>query len=214
MVAVALVASPRADGNTAAAVDDLLGGLADGGAVTRSIDVARLRVEPIGDCRACIEAGDCALDGDDFAAVMAEVYAADLLVLGSPLYWYGVSAQLKALLDRWSCLLDRDEAGFRARMRGKPAAIVLAQGERGFYEAGPCLQMLEWTVRYLDMPLLARVVVVGHARGDYRADDPQRRQVRAAGRGLVGAAPADVLPPWFHVPAVPGEPLGGIFTPR
>ena len=213
MVAVALVASPRPDGNTAAAVGDLLGGIADAGAETRSIDVARRHVQPIGDCHACIDAGTCPLDGDDFGAVMDEVYAADLLVLGSPLYWYGVSAQLKALLDRWSCLLDREEAAFRARMRGKPAVIVLAQGERGFYEAGPCLQMLEWTVRYLDMPLLARVVVVGHARGDYRADAPQREQVRAAGRGLAGAVAVDVLPPWFHVRTVPGEPLGGIFSP-
>lgn len=214
MVAVALVASPRSDGNTAEAVGDLLGGLEDSGTVTRSIDVARRRVQPIGDCHACIDAGTCPLDGDDFAAVMAEVYEADLVVLASPLYWYGVSAQMKALLDRWSCLLDRDEAAFRTRMRGKSAVIVLAQGERGFYEAGPCLQMLEWTVRYLDMPLLARLVVVGHARDDYRTDGPQRERVRAAGRGLAGAAPADVLPPWFHVPAVPGEPLGGIFTPR
>ena len=214
MVAVALVASPRSDGNTAAAVGDLLGGLEESGAATRSIDVTRHHIDPIGDCTACIAAGACPLDGDDFATVMAEVYAADLLVLGSPLYWYGVSAQMKALLDRWSCLLDRDEAAFRARMRGKPVAIVLAQGERGFYEAGPCLQMLEWTVRYLDMPLLARVVVVGHARGDYRSDAPQREHVRAAGCGLAAASATDVLPPWFHVPAVPGEPLGGIFSPR
>ena len=73
--------------------------------------------------------------------------------------------------------------------------------------------MLEWTLRYLDMPLLARVVVVGHARGDYRADAPQREQVRAAGRGLAGAVAVDLLPPWFHVRTVPGEPLGGIFSP-
>ncbi len=76
---------------------------------------------------------------------MERVYAADLLVLASPLYWYGPSAQLKALIDRWSCLLDREEGPFRERMRGKHVAVVLAQGERGFYEAGPCLQMLEWT---------------------------------------------------------------------
>jgi multimeric flavodoxin WrbA len=212
VVAVAVVASPR-DGNTTAAVGDLLGGLEQGGAATSAIDVTQLRVEPIGDCTACIEAGHCPLDGDDFAAAMEEVYAADLLVLASPLYWYGVSAQLKAFLDRWSCLLDRDEEAFRARMRGKPAAVVLAQGERGFYEAGPCLQMLEWTVRYMEMPLVARIVVVGHARGDYRSDAPQREQVRAAGRRLVDAASADVLPPWFHVTVVPGERLGGIFNP-
>ena len=212
MVALGLIASPRPDGNTAAAVGDLLGGAAERGAVTRAIDLTARRIEPIGDCRRCISAGACGVD-DDFAAVMEAVYEAHLLVLGSPLYWYGPSAQLKALIDRWSCLLDREEEAFRGRMRGKPAAVVLAQGERGFYEAAPCLQMLEWTLRYLDMPLVARIVVVGHAGGDYAADEEQRARVREAGRALPGAAGVDVLPPWFHLEHEPGTRLGGVFEP-
>ena len=213
MVALALIASPRPDGNTHAAVADLLAGAADRGAETRSIDVTGRAIEPIGDCSRCIERGTCPHDGDDFAKVMDAVYAADALVLATPLYWYGPSAQLKTLLDRWSCLLDREETRFRSRMRGKPTAVVLAQGERGFYEAGPCLQMLDWTLRYLEMPLVSRVVVVGHARGDYAADEHQRERVRRAGHTLPAAGDRDVVPPWFHLSHTPGGPLGGVFRP-
>jgi hypothetical protein len=88
---------------------------------------------------------------------------------------------------------------------------VVAQGERGFYEAAPCLQMLDWTLRYLDMQLVGRVVVVGHARADYPADADQRARVVAAGQEAAAGRVADVLPPWFHLRHRPGEPLGGIY---
>jgi multimeric flavodoxin WrbA len=210
VVALGVVASPRA-GNTAVAVADLLEGTGDAG---KTIVLGRdAVVGPIGDCGACIAAGACDRD-DDFDAVMEEICAADLLVLGTPLYWYGPAAQLKALLDRWSCLLDREEDRFRARMRGKRTALVVAQGERGFYEAGPCLQMLDWTLRYLEMPTAARVVVLGHGRDDLRSDAAQRARVRAVGRTLAAhpAAP-DLLPPWFHLGYRPGQALGGAFPP-
>jgi hypothetical protein len=118
---------------------------------------------------------------------------------------------VKAFIDRWSCRLDRDEEPFRAAMRGKRTVLVVAQGERGFYEAAPYLQMMEWTLRYLDMVLAGRVVVVGHARADYNSDAPQRHQVRAAGEAAAQGRTADVLPPWFHVTHTPGAPLGGIY---
>jgi multimeric flavodoxin WrbA len=212
VVALGLIASPRPTGNTATATRDVLAGLAEAGVETRELFLPERRILPIGDCSACVARGGCDLD-DDLSACMAEVYAADLLILGSPLYWYGPSGQLKLFLDRWSCLLDTEEEAFRARMRGKRSVVVLAQGERGFYEAGPCLQMLEWSLRYLDMPLCARIVAVGHARTDYGADEAQREQVRSIGRRLAQAGSLDLLPPWFHVTHAPGEPLGGIFRP-
>jgi hypothetical protein len=98
-------------------------------------------------------------------------------------------------------------------MRGKRVAAVVAQGERGFYEVAPCMQMLEWSVKYLDMHLVSRIVVVGHARGDYATDEPQRHVVRSIAHELQAATPLDLLPPWFHVKYVPGGRLGGVFSP-
>jgi multimeric flavodoxin WrbA len=191
----------------------MLAELRAGGTTIEDIHLPGDTVAPIGDCRLCIEAGSCDRE-DSFDAVMNHVYAADLLILGTPLYWYGPSGQFKVFLDRWSCLLDREETVFRARMRGKRVALVLAQGERGFYEAAPCLQSLEWSLRYLDMACVARVVVVGHGAADYASDPNQRAAVRSIGSRLSNATSADLLPPWFHTPHRPGAPLGGIFQPE
>jgi multimeric flavodoxin WrbA len=179
---------------------------------TEELHLCDQSVLPIADCHACVESGRCDLE-DEFEGVMQQLYAADLLVLGTPLYWYGPSGQLKQFLDRWSCLLDREEERFRSRMRGKRTVIVVAQGERGFYEVGPCLQMIEWSLLYLAMPVVGRIVVVGHARGDYAGDSDQRAAVSDTARRIAHAEPTDLLPPWFHVSHEPGTRLGGVFTP-
>jgi multimeric flavodoxin WrbA len=212
VVALGIIGSPRPTGNTATAVRDILEALAESGVATGEMHLPGDTIAAIGDCRACIEAGACDRV-DAFDEVMERVYEADLLVLGTPLYWYGPSGQVKVFLDRWSCLLDREEETFRARMRGKRVALVVAQGERGFYEAGPCLQSLEWSLRYLEMPLVGRIVVVGHSRSDYASDPNQRAATRELGSRLEAAAGADLLPPWFHVAHRPGEALGGVFKP-
>lgn len=212
MVALGICGSPRRDGNTATAIDDVLAGAATAGYETEAHHLDPTRIEPIADCATCIKNGACTIT-DGFDALIQQVTIADLLILGTPLYWYGPSAQLKAFIDRWSCCLDRDENNFRAAMRGKRTILVTAQGERGFYEAAPHLQMMDWTLRYLDMVLAGRIVVVGHSRADYRSDEPQRQKVRAAGQQAAQGKTADVLPPWFHVTHKPGEPLGGIYPP-
>ena len=71
--------------------------------------------------------------------------------------------------------------------------------------------MMDWTLRYLEMVMAGRVVIVGHARGDYRGDAPQRQLVRAAGEAAALGRTADVLPPWFHLSHRPGAPLGGTY---
>lgn len=208
----AIVAGGRLDGNTAAATSDLLNGAKLSGACGTVELLTTGTVQPIGDCGPCVRNGSCGIE-DGFNSIMERVYAADCIVLGTPLYWYGPSAQLKAFIDRWSCLLDLDDEAFRAKMHGKRAVLVLAQGERGFYEAVPALQMLEWSIRYLNMVLVGRIVVVGHARNDYHSDTAQRSRVREAGCEIGSGRTADVMPPWFHLRHQPGAPLGGIYSP-
>lgn len=96
---VALVGSPRLRGNTATLVAAAIGELEARGAAFETFELGRLTIAP---CQAHDGCGDfevCPLD-DDAATVLGRVYATDCLILGSPVYYENVSAQLKAFIDR------------------------------------------------------------------------------------------------------------------
>ncbi len=124
MKAVILIGSPRVGGNTDVLAEAFLEGLATVGGEGERIYLDQLNIRPIG------EVGDVKAErvdlraGDDFLPTLEKVLAADILVFGSPVYWQGVSAQMKCFVDRWSAyyvspmLLDG--------MRGKIFAALVA----------------------------------------------------------------------------------------
>lgn len=64
------------------------------------VDVARLDVRPCTGCVACGYEGPC-VQRDGMGAVRSSLLAADMVVLATPLYYYGMSAQLKTVVDRF-----------------------------------------------------------------------------------------------------------------
>jgi len=64
------------------------------------VDVASLDIAPCTGCVACGYGGPCA-QYDDFDELREQILAADMLVFATPLYYYGMSAQLKTVVDRF-----------------------------------------------------------------------------------------------------------------
>ena len=95
-----LSGSPRRGGNSDILCDEFARG-----AVERGNHVEKIRVsdKKIGYCRACYycrdNGGACVLK-DDMAEVLQKMIDADVLVLASPVYFYSIDAQLKAVIDR------------------------------------------------------------------------------------------------------------------
>lgn len=94
-----LSGSPRKGGNS-----DLLCDEFARGAIQAGHEVEKLRVaeKNIGYCRACYACkgtGKCVIE-DDMAEVLQKMIDADVLVLASPVYFYAIDAQLKAVIDR------------------------------------------------------------------------------------------------------------------
>lgn len=94
-----LSGSPRKNGNSDILCDEFARG-----AIEAGNDVEKIRVaeKSIGYCRACYACrgtGVCAIK-DDMAEVLQKMIDADVLVLASPIYFYSIDAQLKALIDR------------------------------------------------------------------------------------------------------------------
>lgn len=97
---VVLVGSVRKDGNT----ETLAKAFADGASRHHDVElisVADYHVRPCLGCNRCYASeGHRCVQQDDMTAVYNKLMGADTVVIASPVYFYGISAQLKALIDR------------------------------------------------------------------------------------------------------------------
>jgi multimeric flavodoxin WrbA len=96
---VAVVGSPRPGGNTAALAAAALDELRSRGARCETVSLAEWSIAPCIAHDGCGEFAACPLD-DDAGDILERVYAADCLILATPVYYENVSAQMKAFMDR------------------------------------------------------------------------------------------------------------------
>ena len=107
-----LSGSPRHCGNSDMLCDEFMKGALEAGHKVEKIEVARKK---IGYCTACYYCrnhnGEC-VQKDDMAEILDKMIAADVLVLATPVYFYSMNAQLKALIDRtvarWTEVRDKE----------------------------------------------------------------------------------------------------------
>ncbi len=100
--------SARKDrGITGRLLKSLTAGLADGGATVKELNLQELTVSPCTACLTCMhkKTGECALH-DDMDTIYEELKKAQILILATPVYLDGMSAQLKAVMDRCMCCME------------------------------------------------------------------------------------------------------------
>jgi len=94
-----LSGSPRKSGNSDILCDEFMKGAIESGNEVEKIRVAEKKIGFCLGCYACEGTGVCAIK-DDMAEVLQKIIDADVIVLASPVYFYSIDAQLKALIDR------------------------------------------------------------------------------------------------------------------
>lgn len=95
-----LSGSPRKGGNSDLLCDEFMKGAEESGNDVRKINVAQKMIAPCHGCYYCREHnGECAFK-DDMGEILQAMIDADVLVLASPVYFYSIDAQLKAVIDR------------------------------------------------------------------------------------------------------------------
>ena len=91
--------SPKG-GNSDILCDEFLRGAQDAGHKAEKIRVAEKKVAPCSGCYYCSTHGGACVHKDDMADILQKMIDADVIVLASPVYFYSISAQLKAVIDR------------------------------------------------------------------------------------------------------------------
>lgn len=192
MHVLGLMGSARRDGNTNDLLDVVLNAAHEKGADVEKIVLADHRVEHIENCQVCKQRGACVHADDDFDRLMAKVYAADVLIYGSPVYWYTVSGRLKVFLDRWSCELYLKSNDFYCeKMKPKAGGIVTVQEESTYERAASCIEALEKTIKYAPgSTYLGYVLGPGGKRGTALKHEPTLLAARELGRKAAAFRPA------------------------
>lgn len=122
MKILAIGGSPRIKGNTDFLVDEALLEAASLGAETEKIILSQHRVLPCLGHDDCASRNPCAI-ADDTAWILDKFCEADAVILATPVYYYNISAQIKAFMDRNYYLYMHDRKA-KARAVG---LIVIAE---------------------------------------------------------------------------------------
>ena len=116
MNALILNGSPRKNGNTSHALRAIEDGLKQNYTV-ESLNVYDFTFRPCRNCDACKRNGGNCIQADDTVKIINKITDADLIVFGSPVYWWGISAQLKDVVDKFYSRDDNSKPTLRTKKK-------------------------------------------------------------------------------------------------
>ena len=176
MKVLILNGSPRKNGNTRTLLTALAGEAGKNHQV-ELVDLQSQKISPCLGCDACRKNGGTCVQKDDAPALLQKVLEADCILFGSPVYWWGISAQLKLAIDRLY-------AG-GAAIKGKKIGVVAVGADgldtpqyRLIREQFQCIaQYLDWEIRFSE-------AVSAYAPGEVAKDAALMERFRVLGRNL------------------------------
>lgn len=164
MKVIGFVGSPRKKGNTTTVVTEVLRGASEAGAETRIFNLNELGIRG---CQACYKCqtpeGKC-VQSDGMAPLYDEIFSADAIVLGTPIFMFQVTSQTKTFIDRLFALLylkGGKPGAFRNKIKGKKAVIVYSQGQPDASLFASYFDLNESVLRFVGFKVEGRIVAGG-----------------------------------------------------
>jgi multimeric flavodoxin WrbA len=158
-----VIGSPRRKGNTHILVSRILEGAEDAGALTETLFLNDLNIRECDGCHACWKGRKCSKK-DDMNDLYPKIIESDVIIFGTPVYWYGPTALMKCFIDRFVFFNCPEN---RARIKGKAAAIAIPFEEEDPRTADLLVKFFKRSLDYLEMKLIGKIIVPGVGnRGD------------------------------------------------
>ena len=148
-----LAGSPRKDGNSNFLAAEFTRGAQEAGHKTFRFDAAQANVHPCIACNACGMDGPCVFK-DDFETVRKLIIPADMVVFATPMYYFGLSAQLKAVIDRFYAINGQIHVP-------KKAALLMTYANTAESQATPITSHYDTLLDYLGWSDAGRVIAPG-----------------------------------------------------
>ncbi len=178
MKILVLTGSPREHGNSNTLAEHFIKGAREAGHTVDRFDAALKNVHPCVACNSCGMDGPCVFD-DDFSFVRERVIAADLVAFVTPMYYFGISAQLKAVIDRFYAINGSIH-------RPKKSVLLMTYANVTERNERPILAHYEELLDYLGWTDVGRVIAPGVWTAGSIARTPFPERAYQLGRSLRG----------------------------
>jgi multimeric flavodoxin WrbA len=192
MKVLGLFGSPRRGGNTEILLEEALKGAEKEGAEIERIYLSDLKITPCTECHGCDETGSCVIL-DDMQKIYPKLLEADVIILASPIFFYGVTAWAKTVIDRsqalWAkkYLVNDPSLGKRGKRRkGFFISVGATKGQKVFEGA---ILTVKYFFDVLNTEYTGELLYRGvDGKGEILKHPEALEQAREAGRKLVLAA--------------------------
>lgn len=138
----------RKKGNTAQLVDAFMKGAMEAGHATELISLNQLQVNGCIGCNACRYGKPC-VQKDDFNSLVPKILEADLLVFASPLYFWTISSKIKAFIERFYCIAQKDDNPPLGRYEKYPVhdcALLMTSADDFFWTFEQAVSYYQFTM--------------------------------------------------------------------
>ena len=189
MKVLGIFGSPRRGGNTDILLEEALKGVEKEGGEVERLHLTDFTITPCKECHGCDETGQCIMQ-DDMQKIYPKLLEADVIILASPIFFYGITAWAKALVDRcqafWArkYLLRDPSLGKEGKKRkGFLISVAATKGEKVFDGA---ILTSKYFFDVLNAEYVGELIFRGiDAKGDILKHPEAIRRAFEAGRRLV-----------------------------
>ena len=161
-----IIGSPRKNGNTHVLVSQILNGARDTGANAETIFLGDLNLMECNGCHSCWKGKHVCSKKDDMSDLYPKIMESDVLVFGTPVYWFGPTAIMKCFIDRFvffNCPANRK------KIRDKAAVIAVPFEDSTYATSDLVVKFFDKSFEYLEVKFVDKIIVPGVTkRGEVR----------------------------------------------
>jgi multimeric flavodoxin WrbA len=178
-----LLGSPRKKGNSAILAGMIAKGARSAGATVETVFLHGLDIRPCTGCLKCQRPGarGCVIK-DDMQSLYKAMHEAHAWVIASPVYWFTMSAQVKAWMDRSLAFTTYAKDAFT----GKQIAVAMSYGGDDPFDSGcvNALRTFQDAFSYVGSELVGMVYGSAMEAGEIRANETLMQSAEALGKRL------------------------------
>jgi len=184
MKVLGVLGSPRVGGNSDILLEEALTGAKDAGAEVEKIVLSKKKISGCLDCGKCNETEVCAIQ-DDMLEIHKKILEADTIIHSCPVYFWAMTSQMKAYLDRWCAFFDAEWQWHKAyypRVKGKKIGLITVCGDPDVSTADPIVHSFKTTCEFSGLHWLGVLQASAAVKGEIAKNEAAKKEAYNLGK--------------------------------